>query len=216
MNPNPPSSKPVSPVADLDADTRQWLSAAVDGEAAALDKASQLWRSSEDARSTWHRYHLIGDVMRSAELARQPARDAAFLAALRSRMADEPVLLAPAPAPAPATPAVIASAQRWLAPAAVAAGLMVVAGVLVVTRLSGPVESGAGVLASVQAPDGVQRVSNGALAPRAQPASGTLIRDDRLDEFLRAHQSARGGLAAAVPGSALHRVEAVGPEGAPR
>ena len=78
MNPNPPSSKPVSPVADLDADTRQWLSAAVDGEAAALDKASQLWRSSEDARATWHRYHLIGDVMRSAELARQPARDAAF------------------------------------------------------------------------------------------------------------------------------------------
>ena len=214
MNPNPPSSKPLAPEAGTDADARQWLSAAADGEAAALDKASQLWRSNEEARSTWHRYHLIGDVMRSAELARRPAQDAAFLAALRSRMADEPVLLAPAPAPP--TPAVVASAQRWLAPAAVAAGLVVVAGVLVVTRLSGPAESSAGVLASVQAPEGVQRVSNGALAPSAQPISGTLIRDARLDEFLRAHQSARGGLAAAVPGSALHRVEAVGPEGMPR
>ena len=209
MNPNPPSSKPVSPEADTDADARQWISAAADGEAAALDKAIQLWRSSEEARSTWHRYHLIGDVMRSAELARRPAQSAAFLAALRSRMADEPVLLAPAPTAS----AVVASAQRWLAPAAVAAGLVVVAGVLVVTRLSGPVESSAGVLASVQAPDGVQRVSSGALAPGALPTSGTLIRDARLDEFLRAHQSARGGLAAAVPGSALHRVEAVGPEG---
>ena len=209
MNPNPPSSKPVSPEADTDADARQWISAAADGEAAALDKAIQLWRSSEEARTTWHRYHLIGDVMRSAELARRPAQSAAFLAALRSRMADEPVLLAPAPTAS----AVVASAQRWLAPAAVAAGLVVVAGVLVVTRLSGPVESSAGVLASVQAPDGVQRVSSGALAPGALPTSGTLIRDARLDEFLRAHQSARGGLAAAVPGSALHRVEAVGPEG---
>ena len=199
---------PVNPTAsEVDADARQWLSAAADGETLALDKASQLWRASEDARSTWHRYHLIGDVMRSAELARRPAHDAAFLTALRSRMAAEPVVLAPPPRPAAASPA-----QRWLAPAAVAAGLVVVAGVLVVTRLSGPVEATGGVVAAVQSTDGVQRVSHGALLSGPQPTAGTLIRDARLDEFLRAHQSTRGGLAAALPGSTLRRVEAEGPE----
>lgn len=209
MNPTPLSSNLAA--SEVDADARQWLSAAADGEALALDKASQLWRASEEARSTWHRYHLIGDVMRSAELARQPAHDAAFLTALRSRMAAEPVVLAPPPRPAAAS-----SAQRWLAPAAVAAGLVVVAGVLVVTRLSGPVEATSGVVAAVPSTDGVQRVSHGALTSSPQPTAGTLIRDARLDEFLRAHQSTRGGLAAALPGSALRRVEAEGPESVPR
>lgn len=208
MNLTPPTSNP----APCDADIRQWLSAAADGEAAALDQARPHWRTSEEARSTWHRYHLIGDVMRSAELARKPAHDAAFLAALRSRMANEPVLLAPSPS----APAPVSTAQRWMAPAAVAAGLVVVAGVLVVTRLSGPAEATGAVVATVQAPGGVQRVSNGASVSSAQPIGGTLIRDARLDEFLRAHQSARGGFAAALPGSALRRVEAEGFEGAQR
>lgn len=207
MNQTPNPSNP----AQTDADARQWLSAAADGEALAVDKASQLWRASEDARSTWHRYHLIGDVMRSAELARPPAHDAAFLADLRSRMAAEPVWMAPS-----IKPAVAAPARHWLAPAALAAGLMVVAGVLVVTRLSGPVEVTGGVVAALQLPSGIQQVSNGALASAAQPPIGTLIRDARLDEFLRAHQSARGGLAAALPGNALRRVEAAGPEGLPQ
>ena len=208
MNQNSPTSHPEP----SDADIRQWLSAAADGEAVAMDQARQHWRTNEEARSAWHQYHLIGDVMRSAELAREPAHDAAFLTALRRRLADEPVLLAPGPSvPAPAS-----IAQRWLAPAAVAAGLVVVAGVLVVTRLSGPSEATGAVVATVQPPGGVQRVSNGGLVSNAQPVAGTLIRDARLDEFLRAHQSARGGIAAALPGSALRRVEAEGFEGAQR
>lgn len=202
-----PSSEPSNP-APMDAVARQWLSAAADGEDLAVDKASQLWRASEDARSTWHRYHLIGDVMRSAELARPPAHDAAFLTALRSRMAAEPVLLAPATKPSVAAPA-----RRWLAPAAVAAGLMAVAGVLVVSRLSGPVEATGAVIAAVEMPAGVRQVNHGALSSGTQPVVGTLIRDPRLDEFLRAHQSARGGLAAALPGNTLRRVDANGPEG---
>jgi hypothetical protein len=36
-----------------------------------------------------------------------------------------------------------------------------------------------------------------------------VIRDPRLEEFLRAHQAARSGFAAGVPGSALRRVDAV-------
>lgn len=204
MNPSPDPSSP----APADAHDRQWLSAAADGEDLAVDKASELWRASEDARSTWHRYHLIGDVMRSAELARPAAHDAAFLTALRSRMAAEPVLLAP-----PITVAVAAPARRWAAPAALAAGLMVVAGVLLVTRLSGPVEATGAVVAAVESTGGIRQISHGTLASAAQPAVGTLIRDARLDEFLRAHQSARGGFAAALPGNTLRLVEATGPEG---
>lgn len=197
---------------DAEAEVRQSLSAAADGDPVAMDRASQLWRSSADARSTWHRYHLIGDVMRSAELARTPTHDADFLATFRSRMALEPVLLAPTPEPVVAL-ARQRGAPRWMAPAAVAAGLMVVAGVLVVSRLSGPVEATGGVVATGQLPDGLRQVSNGALSSANRPAAGTLIRDARLDEYLRAHQAARGGLAAALPGNALRQVDAEGPEG---
>ena len=50
-----------------------------------------------------------------------------------------------------------------------------------------------------------------AAAPQA-----VVIRDPRLDEFLRAHQSAKGGFAAAVPGSSLRRVDVEIAPGAPR
>ena len=45
---------------------------------------ARLARRRRTPRSTWHAYHLIGDVLRSDDLARPPARDAAFLAALRA------------------------------------------------------------------------------------------------------------------------------------
>jgi sigma-E factor negative regulatory protein RseA len=38
-----------------------------------------------------------------------------------------------------------------------------------------------------------------------------VIRNARLDEYLRAHQAARGGVAVAAPGGTLRRVEAVVP-----
>src|SRR4051812_22501961 len=70
---------------------------ATDGEAA---RAFQAWRDDDDARATWHAYQLIGDVMRSDALAADPAEDQRFLLALRARLADEPVVLAPqAPTP---------------------------------------------------------------------------------------------------------------------
>ncbi len=205
-------SQQAAPAADdtPENDRRPWLSGAVDGDVDSLDKACRAWRDDPQARATWHTYHLIGDVMRSSELAAAPSHDARFLAQLRERLADEPVVLAPA-APKRAAPA-------WRVPAAVAAGFVLVAGVLVVSQVSGPaVDGGAGTQAAVGTlPSGVVQVSNGAGRVAAPTASGALIRDARLDEFLRAHQSARGGFAAAVPGSALRRVDAEMPAGAPR
>ena len=103
------------------------LSALIDGEADAsvLGRACAAWRDQPATRSEWHTYHLIGDVMRSDDLASAPSRDAAFLARLRVRLADEPVVLAPAPL-APATRRM--RPRRWAGPVAVAAGFVAVAG----------------------------------------------------------------------------------------
>ena len=208
MKPEPthpaPSSLPEEPHA--------WLSALADGEASAADRACAAWREDPEARSRWHAYQLIGDVMRSEDLARPAVRDAAFLAAVRERLAQEPVLLAPEPLPAQPA-ATVRKRQGWLLPAAAVAGFVVVAGVLVVARVGQPgVEAGPGF---ATAPTGVVPVSAGVrgaaglTAPAALPApSGeTLLRDERLDEYLRAHQFARGGAAISAPSTAVRRVE---------
>lgn len=185
-------------------DSRSWLSAAVDGDEQALDRACAAWRSDAQTRATWHTYHLIGDAMRSSELANRPAHDEAFLATLRTRLAAEPVVLAPQPLPAAArrTPG------AWRVPAAVAAGFAVVAGVLVVSRLSTPTESGAPALASASSAPGAGAVrAAGGLPVAGETAvnSNGYIRDARLDEYLRAHQAARGAIG--VPGGGLRRAD---------
>ena len=204
LQPEPTANDP------LGHDPRQWVSAAADGDADAMARACRAWRDDGQARSHWHTYHLIGDVMRSSELAAEPGRDAAFLAALRQKLAAEPVVLAPQPLPAARR-----AGAAWLVPAAVAAGFVVVAGVLVVSRMSAPVDQGAPLLASASSPGGaVARVSGTAPLSTAAQSDSTVIRDARLDEYLRAHQSARGGIA--VPGGGLRRVDAELPAGASR
>jgi sigma-E factor negative regulatory protein RseA len=68
---------------------------------------------------------------------------------------------------------------------------------------------------------GFTAVSNAA-APAAPAAllptdSAGFIRDPRLNEYLRAHQAAGGGVAAAAPGGTLRQVDVVVPgAGGPR
>ena len=199
---------------------RQALSALLDGElqagdALAVQRACAWWRESGPARHDWHAWHLIGDVMRSEELAQPPARDAAFLARLRERLADEPVVLAPAPmAPvASVAPAGTRAWHRtWTLPTAVAASFMAVAAVLVVTRTGPP--TAAPVLAIAPAP-GLSAVSVLGATPSSVGRAG-VIRDPRLDSYLRAHQTARGSMAAAVPGGGMRNVEVILGAGAER
>ena len=121
------------------------LSALVDGEldADAVAHACARWRESEAQRASWHAYQLIGDVLRSDDLAGDPARDAHFMSGLRARLAMEPVVLAPQAREAqPADVALSRQVARsaparrwaWLAPSAVAAGFVAVAGALMVAR----------------------------------------------------------------------------------
>lgn len=184
-------------------DARAALSSLMDGEMAAGDgdAAFAAWRHDGQARASWHAYHLIGDVLRSDDLAADPARDERFLQSLRARLAAEPVPLAPEPLPravakaaeAEASPPAAAGSRRgWLvAPAAVAAGFVVVAGVLVASRLLSAEPAAEPVLAVAPA--------------RATPAgdsqdAGTLVRDARLDRYLAAHRSLANSAMAAGRG----------------
>lgn len=209
MNPNRTSA---TPPADS---TAFLLSALADGDPSALDEGCSRWRDDPEARRTWHAYQLIGDVMRSEDLANTASHDSAFLAGLRARLADEPVVLAPQPPlerPAQAAPR---RRHAWMAPAAVAAGFVAVAGVVVVTRMSSLAPSGGAVLADAPATQpGLSLATTGSAAPRALVVEGRLIRDARLDAYLRAHRDAMAGGPAALPGGGPRNVEVMAPEAA--
>jgi sigma-E factor negative regulatory protein RseA len=205
------------------------LSALADGEldGECVARACAQWRSDPEARATWHAYQLIGDVLRSEDLASQSGRDAAFLMGLRGRLAAEPVVLAPHGATSPvaaATRPAVSSERRkwgWATSSAIAAGFVVVAGVLVVTREPAPVVAPASAVAQAgpalaaptpgDPPVGMaQQVVAGAndpTSPRPEVstvlANGQLIRDAGLDRYLAAHKNFSGTAALSVPSAYL-------------
>ena len=74
---------------------RELVSSLADGQLRGLEfaRAVSLVTDSGDARATWHSYHVVGDVLRSGELA-ACADDAAFVARLRVRLQSATVGLA--------------------------------------------------------------------------------------------------------------------------
>ncbi len=206
--PKTPIEGPDGPDGPEGPERRAWLSAAADGQADAIGQACDAWRDDASARATWHVYHLIGDVLRSSELATPPRHDERFLQALRVKLAAQPVVLAPAP-----LPAVKRKAPAWFMPSVAAAGFAAVAGVLVVTQVWAPQAPPQLAVAARQ--PGVTPVALGAASSDLR-VKGALLRNPRLDEFLRAHQAARGGIAVVVPGSALHRADVELPAGTSR
>ncbi len=174
------------------------LSALMDGEleGAALARACAQWRDDPRARADWHAYHLIGDVLRSDDLAGDAGRDAVFLQAVRARLAREPVVLAPS-APAVASRPVVSRFRSWRTPTAVAAGFVAVAGALTLTRPGAP--------SAPAMPQNVAQVAPaGAVAePAPRVASGQFVRDARLDRYLAAHKQFAGSSALGVPSAYL-------------
>jgi sigma-E factor negative regulatory protein RseA len=189
-------------------DSRERLSAILDGEATPSEFNEWLAAQQEApeqrslAREAWHVYHLIGDVMRSEELARASRADV-FLDGVRERLRHEPVVLTPT-APVPRARA---ARRAWRTPIAAAAGVAAVAGALIVLRLGEVgLEGGApaATLAQQSAPDSaaavpaVNRVANPpapASELRVVQGDQTLIRDARLDDYLAAHKQFGGGAA---------------------
>jgi sigma-E factor negative regulatory protein RseA len=174
-----------------------WLA---DGEATtdAQERCLALWAEHPDARERWRHYQLIGDVLRSRELAREAAHDAAFLAALRTRLAHEPAVLRPARRPAGRR------LKTWAAPMAAVAGVATVAGVVVMLRMPAPFDG-----AQVAARPVAQPVAASAPAWDQQPVNGRLIRDTRLDRYFAAHRQSGNGAALQMPGGVVRSVDTI-------
>lgn len=184
------------------------LSALADGELGSeeVSRACAAWRSDRQSRQVWHAYHLIGDVLRSDDLASAPSRDANFLGRLRERLAEEPVVLAPQPVLAAAAVAPVRrSLRHWRAGAAVVAGFVVVGGALVVMRTPSP-EAGIGLARApsvAPAPAAVTVPADAGIEQAAFVTDGRVIRDARLDRYLAAHQQFAGTSALGVPSAFL-------------
>lgn len=183
---------------------REQLSALADGALDGAELAEALDAACDgDALATWATYHLIGDVMRSTDLA-QPG-DSELLRKLRVQLAQEParpVLVASEVQSLDTQPAALAISPvlqgREAANAAVwrwrmVAGLASVAALAIGTwtlvgGLGGSdaaVGSGA-VMASSGAPAG-SSTPVASVAPRAA-AAPQMLRDPRLDELVAAQK----------------------------
>ncbi|MXN78508.1 anti-sigma factor [Burkholderia sp. 4701] len=164
------------------------LSALVDGETFdGQDHVQFLAEFDHADRAAWSHYHLIGDALRSDELALSPALSATFTARLSASLDAEPHLLAPAAAPATRK---LLSLRRRVVPAFAVAAAAATLTWIVVPQMQTAGTPGAVQVASVSAPQqgDLQRVAV-AQAP-SQPGlqDVNIIRDARLDQYLEAHQ----------------------------
>lgn len=215
---------------ELNPAVAEQLSALADGEldASAVAAACASWRDSESARARWHSYQLIGDVLRSDDLASSAEKDASFMAALRARLSTEAVVLAPEPfvaavAAEPYRESIGVARRRgwsWMAPSAVAAGFVAVAGMLMVTQapVSGvdpvgavmssarPSQSG-GMMVAASTPSGSSLTE-----PQALVADGQLIRDAGLDRYLAAHKQFAGVSVLGMPSGFVRSVATEAPK----
>lgn len=191
---------------------REKISTLVDGQLTGRDFDLTLSQMADDeARESWRVYHLIGDVMRSPELAAH-GRGADFMIRLRTRLAaegrDSRAVEEPATERAPDLRRSAANDQvfRWKLVAGAAS--MAAVGVLSWGLLAGPgVQPKAGVeLASLTAP--VSEPVNAravAVDTGLSPAGGAaMLRDPELDQLLAAHRQVAGDAAFGQMAGFLH------------
>lgn len=216
------SNKSGRPMDDLQTGAED-LSALVDGEIESTELSGLLaqWRNDEDTRARWHGYQLIGDVLRSEDLASTAHHDRDFMAKLRLKLDAEPVVLAPSAArtvvsETPSSQPFLAPRMsqrrwgRWGANAAMAAGLaIVVVGAVNVLR---PASPAAELAEATQAPALTQQAQATTADPAVQVLNGRLIRDARLDSYLAAHQQLSGGSMLGGQSAYVRRAAAEMPE----
>ncbi|MEG2999594.1 MAG: sigma-E factor negative regulatory protein [Comamonas sp.] len=199
-----------------DLKNKELLSALVDGELYGDElRQAVAWAEESEGHASWQLYHLVGDVLRSPELAHHSQHD--LLSGLRAQLAQEPPLslqsapleqLAVAQPPlTSAVPSLVrdpvanASVFRWK----VAAGFASVAAVaamgwnlVIVPAGNGSQLAQAPVVhpASVQLAQGassgpmmsVPQADGSVIAVATGNGSEVILRDPRLDELLAAHR----------------------------
>jgi sigma-E factor negative regulatory protein RseA len=192
----------------FDDSTKERLSALADGEldAAGSTAPCAAWTRDAQLRADWHAWHLIGDVLRSEDLASDPRHDRAFCAKLRSRLQAEPVVLAPMPTIAEAASRRFdrqARPGRWTAAGAVAAGLVLVVGTFVVVRPGDSPPAARIARADLPATAIPVPAPEVAAQPVAIVADNKIIRDAQLERYLEAHKQFAGTSALGVPSAFL-------------
>jgi sigma-E factor negative regulatory protein RseA len=166
------------------------LSAFVDGESLGeVEGFGSLFSelNSED-RAAWSSYHLIGDALRSDDLAVSPATSSAFLAGFAARLEAEPHVLAPTALPASKKP--LSALRRRVVPVFAVAAAAATLTWIVVPQLQRVDGAPGGVQMASVGSDGVQRVAMASVPSGAtQPSQDmNIIRDASLDQYLEAHQ----------------------------
>nr|WP_159836659.1 sigma-E factor negative regulatory protein [Burkholderia sp. 8Y] len=166
------------------------MSAFVDGESLGeIGNIGQfLAELAREDRAAWSDYHLIGDALRSDDLAESPARSRAFMTSFAARFESEAHVLAPAASAAKARGGML---RRRVVPAFAVAAAAATLTWIVVPQMQGVGFHPGAQVASVAQPDAVQRVAL-ASVPAATTAApvveANIIRDASLDQYLEAHQ----------------------------
>ncbi len=187
-----------------DVTKREQISALADGQLHGDAFADAVRCAGDDeGMATWQLYHLVGDVLRSNELARADGN--ALLSRVRDQLAQEAPLQRPAVLVQDPAVAVVAHAQLPAANASVFRWKMV-AGVASLAAVAAIGWSSVGVLQGGSGASGAQMAAVGAPViqamqapqPAVQPGpmvavadsegQQVMIRDPRLDELLAAHK----------------------------
>ncbi len=160
----------------------------MDGELAPNDVDAVLdLAKGEAGMADWGVYQLIGDTLRSEELTHAGSTEA-FLARFSATLAAEPHVLVPAVAAASRQRLLVRPSwvRRVMPGTAIAAAVAAVSWV-VVPQMRGPTEIGTpdAVVARADQP---APAKGGALVTVSADSS-QMIRDPRLDEYLRAHRA---------------------------
>lgn len=211
------------------------LSALMDGDAVGAGRAQALAALLADpaAQKQWHTYHMVGDVMRSADLAPEPS-GLAFLERLQVRLAAEPGLqVAESAGHAPAlasglstvtdhaTQSANAGAMRW----GKVSGALAFATCAVITVILWSGAAGTDADTSSQAASAgsssvvavatalpaapIASASTGQpgdavdTAVVASPEAQVMLRDPELDALLSAHRAMGGNSALQLPSGFL-------------
>ncbi len=185
--------------------TRELISALADGQLQGDDFARGVQATASDpqALAAWRDYHLIGDVLRSNELAAS-SPCAAFLARLQVRLEAEAPLQPARPGPADGQPAAF-DVRRAPANEASVRWKMVagVASLAAVAAIGWNVAGGPGNAPGQGQLAAAPQASEGVIAVSRDGASGPMIRDARLDQLLAAHRQFGGAIALQAPAGAL-------------
>ncbi|RQS73095.1 anti-sigma factor [Burkholderia sp. Bp8963] len=163
------------------------LSALVDGETFDGSDHGQFLAGFDRAdRAAWAHYHLIGDALRSDELALSPVLSASFTARMSACLEAEPHLLAPAAAPVTRK---LLSLRRRVVPAFAVAAAAATLTWIVVPQMQTASAPGVQVASvSAQQQGNLQRVTVAQAPSQPGLADANIIRDASLDQYLEAHQ----------------------------